>query len=153
MKYLASHKVNKVKKKKVLHIILWPQFLVPSLQSKTIYCSPSGRKITKIPAQARAFAPNITVNLSNLCSDMGTHLHSLLRYRSAYYLVKVIERAAKATTQGSQWPPRTWNAPHQLWKRSFHSHLPEKLFTCKLFAAINVSFWFCFREGRHMDSS
>lgn len=76
MKYLAWHKVNKVKKKKVLHIILWPQFPVPSLQSKTIYCSPSGWKITIIPAQATGFASSITVNLSNLCSNPGTHLHS-----------------------------------------------------------------------------
>lgn len=69
----------------------------------------------------RAFASNTTVNLSNLWSNTATHLHSLLRYTSAYYLVKVIKRAAKATTWCSQCPPRTWNAPTSSGREHFRA--------------------------------
>lgn len=113
-----------------MHIILWPQFPEPSLPSKTIYCSPSERNITKIPTQARVWASNITVNLSNLCSDLGTHLLGTIT---------------------SDTKKRTWAAPHHLWKGSLQSHAPEKLFACKRLA--NVPLWFCFRQARHEDCS
>lgn len=147
MKYLAWHKVNKVKKKKkVLHIILWPQFPVPSLQSKTIYCSLSGWKITKTPAQATGFASNTTVNLSNLCSNPGTHLHSLWDTQVQIF---------QSSSQGKQprQPPRDLSSSPTLGtlQATFgtdHSTATSQrsIFCNSLFAAINASLWFHLKE-------
>lgn len=150
MKYLAWHKVNKVGKKRSCILYCDLNFQSHHYNLRLFTALPVGEKSLKHQPKLQALL-RVSLWIYLTYTAIQDTLTFTLRYRSAYFLFQFIKRAAKATTQRPQQPSHTQNAPHHFWKRSFHSHFPEKHFACKLFAAINASLWFHFREGKCLD--